>query len=268
MQYARALLRNLSRLWIIVLRTTLVMLIALTSMAAVAFQWYAQPLSIVGQSGVAGRGVGLREPIQITFSHAMDDARVAEGLEITPRTPIELRWNTQSTELSIVPRTGWLSDTAYTISLSATARSATFQSIDPWNMQFTTRAVLRVTQIVPATMSTNVPRENIAVVRFNQQMVPQSAINISLATPVLQISPPITHTQEWLDTTTLSLRSTVYEPNQRYRITVPATTRDSVGRELGTDVVTTFTTSADQVVSVTPADGAPHVGSKTHQLYT
>ena len=268
MQYARALLRNLSRLWIIVLRTTLVMLIALTSMAAVAFQWYAQPLSIVGQSGVAGRGVGLREPIQITFSHAMDDARVAEGLEITPRTPIELRWNTQSTELSIVPRTGWLSDTAYTISLSATARSATFQSIDPWNMQFTTRAVLRVTQIVPATMSTNVPRENIAVVRFNQQMVPQSAINISLTTPVLQISPPITHTQEWLDTTTLSLRSTVYEPNQRYRITVPATTRDSAGRELGTDVVTTFTTSADQVVSVTPADGARDVGSMTPLLMT
>ena len=263
MQYARALLRHLSRLWIIMLRTTLVVVVTLTSLAAVAFQWYEQSLSIVGQSGSAEQGIGLQEPIRITFSHAMDEARVAEGLEVTPRTPIEVRWNTQSTELSIVPRTSWLSDTTYTIQISATARSATYQPIDPWSMQFTTHPVLRVTQFLPATMSTNVPRESIAVVRFNHQMVAQSALLVPLSTPVLQISPPITHTQEWLDTTTVALRSTVYEPNQQYRITVPATTRDSVGRVLGTDVSHTFTISADQVISVTPPDGARHVGGAT-----
>jgi len=263
MQYARALLRHLSRLWIIVLRTTLIVVVTLTSLAAVAFQWYAQSLSIVGQSGSADQRIVLQEPIRIKFSHAMDDARVAEGLEVLPRTPIEVRWNAQSTELSIVPRTSWLSDTAYTIQISATARSATYQPIDPWSMQFTTRPVLRITQFLPATMSTNVPRESIAVVRFNQQMVAQSALLVPLSTPVLQISPPITNTQEWLDTTTVALRSTVYEPNQQYRITVPATTRDSVGRLLGTDVSHTFTISADQVISVTPPDGARHVGSTT-----
>ena len=268
MQHARALLRHLSRLWIIVLRTILIMMFTLTSVAGVAFQWYAQSLSIVGQSGSFGQGIGLQEPIRITFSHAMDEARVAEGLDVTPRTQVDLRWNTQSTELSIVPRTSWFSDTSYTIRLSAIARSATFQPIEPWNMQFTTRAVLRVTQFLPATMSTNVPRENIAVVRFNQQMVAQSALHVPLNTPVLQISPPITHTQEWLDTTTVALRSTVYEPNQQYRITVPATTRDSAGRQLGTDVSNTFTISADQVISVTPPDGATNIGGATPVVMT
>ena len=269
MQYARALLRHLSRLWIIVLRTTLIMVITIISVAGVAFQWYAESVSIVGQSGTAtGRGIGLQEPIRITFSHPMDEARVTNGLTVTPRTPINMRWNAQSTELSIVPRTSWLSDTAYTIGVSATARSATFQPIEPWSMQFTTRAVLRVIQFLPATMSTNVPRESIAVVRFNQQMVPQSAIHVPVITPVLQITPPITHTQEWLDSTTVALRSNAYEPNQQYRITVPAETRDTAGRILGTDVSHTYTISADQVISVTPADWARDVGSTTAVVLT
>ena len=68
MQHARALLRHLSRLWIIVLRTILIVMFTLTSVAGVAFQWYAQSLSIVGQSGSFGQGIGLQEPIRITFS--------------------------------------------------------------------------------------------------------------------------------------------------------------------------------------------------------
>ena len=102
MQYARALLRHLSRLWIIVLRTTLIMVITIISVAGVAFQWYAESVSIVGQSGTAtGRGIGLQEPIRITFSHPMDEARVTNGLTVTPRTPINMRWNAQSTELGL-----------------------------------------------------------------------------------------------------------------------------------------------------------------------
>ncbi len=268
MQYVRALLRQASRLWVIILRTALLFVVTLASVALIAFQWYTQSITIVGQPGAASRVIGLQEPIRVVFSQPMDEASVAEALQITPATAVLLSWNPQSTELSIGPRISWYADNAYVLHLAAPARSATLVPVDSWRMQFTTRAVLRVIEFLPAHLSTDVAQDSLVVVRFSQQMVPLVAVNIPLTQPILQISPPITNTQEWVDTATLTLRSEDLQPNQQYSVVVPAFTRDSRGRMLDTSVTHTFTTAADHIISVVPADGATDVGGTAPLIIT
>ena len=260
MQNAFALLRYASRLWIFVLRTTLITLGIACIAALLAFLSYKQTIAVVGQPASAQTIIGLREPIRVTFSQPMDERSVAETLRISPTTAVTLQWNQQSTEVTIVPRTQWKAESTYVVSLSQATRSATLMPIDTWSMQFTTRAVLRVTQFFPAHLSTDVATDTLVVVRFSQQMVPQSAIHIPLSAPLLYITPAIPTTQEWIDTQTLALASTSYAPNTRYTVVAPASLRDSNGRPLEATVTRTFTTRADQLNAITPADGATSIG--------
>ena len=261
MQNALALLRQASRLWIIVLRTTLIMFATMMMVALLAFQFYRESIAIIGQPASAQTVIGLQEPLRVVFSHPMDTASVASALTITPATAVELAWNARGTELTILPRASWIADSPYAILLDYPARSATFLPVEPWSMQFNTRAVLRITQFLPAHLSSDVPTDSLVVVRFTQQMVPQTAVQIPLAEPLLQISPNISTTQEWLDTQTLALSSTDYTPNQKYSVTVPATIRDSNGRTLDSALTRTFTTQSHSLNAITPPDGANAVGS-------
>ncbi|MFM2310004.1 MAG: hypothetical protein RLY87_2126, partial [Chloroflexota bacterium] len=69
MQNAFALLRYASRLWIFILRTTLITLGIACIAALLAFFNYTQTIAVVGHPASAQTIIGLREPVRVTFSH-------------------------------------------------------------------------------------------------------------------------------------------------------------------------------------------------------
>ena len=268
MQGALPLLRRISRLWVAVTQTALVILCVLIGAAIIVLPRYNPPVTVVSQPAAAAPILALREPVVLTFSAAMNQSSVAQALQILPETPVSLVWNSASTVVHITPATTWRADQSYTIALDATARSATRANVESWRSAFSTRAFLRVSQMFPRNLATDIAPSEPIIVRFSQQMVPRSRAGTTLTIPLVQLSPPHATTQRWLDTQTLLVRTEpAFTPATRYRITIPAGTTDSAGRALQQAVTQLFTTAEPRQFVISPADGATNVAAETPITY-
>lgn len=86
---------------------------------------------------------GLREPVHVSFSTAMDPASVAAALSVTPKTDVTLSWDATGQGLSIVPKAGWKPGAYYSVTIATDAVDRTGQKLaGPARSEFTTRAVV------------------------------------------------------------------------------------------------------------------------------
>jgi hypothetical protein len=83
---------------------------------------------------------GLREPVRLSFSSAMDPASVAAALRVSPATDVALTWDAAGQALTIAPKTGWKPGTYYTVTIAPSALDATGQGLAaPARAIFSTR---------------------------------------------------------------------------------------------------------------------------------
>jgi len=61
--------------------------------------------------------VGLKDPVIIRFKSPVITSNYREGIDITPKRPAYVKWNSNFTELSVEPRDFWVPGTQYTLSL-------------------------------------------------------------------------------------------------------------------------------------------------------
>ena len=86
---------------------------------------------------------GLREPVRLSFSDAMDPASVAAALKISPKTEVTLTWDAAGRALTIAPKAGWKVGAYYTVTIPAEALDRTGQQLaGPARSVFTTRAAV------------------------------------------------------------------------------------------------------------------------------
>lgn len=86
---------------------------------------------------------GVREPVHLSFSAAMDPASVAAALSVSPKTDVTLTWDAAGQGLTIAPKGGWKPGAYYSVSIAADALDATGQKLaGPARSVFTTRAVV------------------------------------------------------------------------------------------------------------------------------
>jgi Big-like domain-containing protein len=86
---------------------------------------------------------GLREPIRLSFSDAMDPASVAAALRISPKTDVTLAWDATGRALTIAPKAAWKVAAYYTVTIGAEALDRSGQQLaGPARSVFTTRAAV------------------------------------------------------------------------------------------------------------------------------
>lgn len=86
---------------------------------------------------------GLREPIRLTFSEAMDVASVAKALTVQPSTAVDLGWDAEGRTVTIAAHAGWQPGTYYRVSVSTAAADLTGRNLaEPARAVFTTRSVI------------------------------------------------------------------------------------------------------------------------------
>jgi hypothetical protein len=68
-------------------------------------------------------GVALNRNVQVTFSEAMDVVTTEAALSITPGVTCDVAWNAAGTTATCVPDADFAADTAYTLTVAATAES-------------------------------------------------------------------------------------------------------------------------------------------------
>ncbi len=100
----------------------------------------------VGPAALAGSiepHHGLREPVRVSFSSAMDPVSVASALSVEPSTPVVLTWDTAGRALTVAPKSGWKASTYYTVTIAPGAADATGQKLAaPARAIFTTRPAI------------------------------------------------------------------------------------------------------------------------------
>lgn len=93
-----------------------------------------------------GLAIATDATVTVPFAGAMDTASVEAVLELDPAQPVTFEWNAEATEVSISPRTRWVTDRTYLISVSAAARRADGSEVgSPSRFAFTTQAAPAVT---------------------------------------------------------------------------------------------------------------------------
>lgn len=71
-----------------------------------------------------GAATGLRAPVAITFSEAMDPTSVAAALQVDPPTTVAVSWNEPGTVLTVRPVSHWAAGTYHTLSVAPGALAA------------------------------------------------------------------------------------------------------------------------------------------------
>jgi hypothetical protein len=99
------------------------------------------PLGPGAFAGSIESGHGLREPIRLSFSEAMDVASVAKALTVEPSTALDLAWDAGSRTVTIGATAGWKPGAYYAISISTSALDLTGRKLaEPARAVFTTRS--------------------------------------------------------------------------------------------------------------------------------
>jgi hypothetical protein len=86
---------------------------------------------------------GVRQPVHLSFSAAMDPASVAAALSVSPKTEVTLTWDAAGQRLTVAPKAGWKPGAYYSVTIAGDALDLTGQKLaGPARSVFTTRAVV------------------------------------------------------------------------------------------------------------------------------
>jgi hypothetical protein len=187
----------------------------------------------VGPASLAGSiepHHGLREPIRLSFSAAMDPASVKSALAIEPATNVELSWDAAGQALTIVPKTGWKPGTYYTVTIARTAVDQTGQKLaSPARSIFTTRGPLGGRLVASATaVKGRVPSST------SFSIVYDGPVDLAALETAFKIEPPVEGTFETATSpaggsSVTFVPATALAPNTVYTISIGGVVRDADG---------------------------------------
>ena len=264
-QRQRILMRiiyHLRRFWMTLLVVIVVIPIILTVWYGIHTLWHIPPLGITVTQPRATHNIAINQAITLVFSRNVDPRTLTPALQIAPHHEYRATWDTNNTTLTLTPLTPWQPDTRYTLTI--TPASPGDGDIDlAWNMQFTTTPGLHIQTLIPADQSHDVALGTFAVIRFSQPMVAQHQIAQTIPNTLLQITPPISGTVQWLDQTTLMFRPDHWRADSRYTITNTPHLLDIKGQQLSTPLTWQFHTIATRIDQVIPANNSQNVALTT-----
>jgi Bacterial Ig-like domain len=268
-QRQRMLMRiiyRLRRFWMTFLVVIVVIPIILTVWYGIHSLWHIPPITITVTQPFDTHNIAINQPITLVFSRHISPNALTTALQIAPYHQYRTTWDTNNTTLTITPTTPWQPDTRY--NLTITPDPSVDGGIDhAWNMQFTTAPGLHIQTLIPENKSHDVTLSTSAVIRFSQPMVAQHQVAQSIPNTLLQITPPISGTIEWLDQTTLVFRPDHWRADSRYTITNTPQLLDIQGQQLSTPLIWQFHTIATHIDQVIPANNSQNIALNTPIIF-
>ncbi len=263
-QQQRTLMRiiyRLRRFWMTLLVVIVCIPIILTVWYGIHTLWHIPPLTITVNQPLDTHNIASNQSITLVFNRQVDP-QVQGAIQLLPPHEYNAQWDTTNTTLTITPLTPWQPDTRYTLTI--TPDSHADEGIGhAWNMQFTTAPGLHIQTLIPEHQSHDVALSTFAVIRFSQPMVSQSQIDQPVLNQLLQITPPISGTLQWIDQTTLLFRPDHWRADSSYTITSTPQLLDLQGQRLTTPLTWQFHTIATRIDQVIPANNSQNVALTT-----
>ena len=115
---------------------------------------------------------------------------------------------------------------------------------------------LRVEQVIPSDGDEEVPVEAQILVQFSRAMAPLTVLAALKEDDVVEFSPPIAGTGEWLNTALYRFRPQQLDPATEYTARIGAGLTSVTDEQLPADFVWTFTTIAPAVTAIAPDDNS------------
>ncbi|WP_162909504.1 Ig-like domain-containing protein [Aggregatilinea lenta] len=223
------------------------------------------PPIVVDTSPLAGEELPLDGAVTLYFDQAMDRAAVEGAFSVSPDVAGTLAW-TDDTTLVFTPSEDYARATEYTFTLGAGAASAQGVTLaEPFALSLQTIGYLEVSEVLPASDSTDVETSAVFTVIFNRPVVPLVAAEDMGDLPQpLVFDPPVEGEGEWLNTSIYTFTpADGLRGGTTYTVTIPAGLEDVTGGVLQDDYTWTFSTVAPRVTSVSPSDGSQPVVLET-----
>ena len=219
------------------------------------------PPTIVESEPPAGSTIPLQEPITLYFNQDMDQASVESAISGVPALSGTFTWKNSST-LIYSPDSPLQPDTSLVIHLGTSAKAINGLSLtEPLQIDYYVPDNLLATHLLPTPEGSEIDPASAIVVTFNQPVVPLGA-PLSEAPPAFSLSPAVSGTGEWINTSTYMFTA---EPGLSggvtYQAKISSTLRSTFGTGLDPESPTswTFSTSYPQLLDFSPHDGAGNV---------
>ncbi|MEQ8672256.1 MAG: Ig-like domain-containing protein [Aggregatilineales bacterium] len=219
-------------------------------------------LQVVDTDPLEGEELGLSDDITVYFDRFIDCATANGALTISPQIAGEVICNESDNQLTFSPEGDYQPATVYTLTLADTITATDGNRLaEPFSLSLETAGFLRITQVLPAPETQDVPSDAVITVIFNRPVVPLGTVDdmANLPTP-LTISPTVSGQGEWLNTSIYTFTpDPAWAGGQTYEVIVDGV--ESVdGMTLSQTYGWTFTTESPRVIGVMPEDAAGSVG--------
>src|SRR5512133_1302873 len=159
------------------------------------------PPTIIETEPPVGSEIPLQSLLTIYFSEKMDRASVESALTGDFPGGFVFSW-VDDAILTLAPKTALPASKKVPFTLAASAKStAGLAALEPVSFSYQTPGPLKVSQILPAAMASDVSPDSAVVVAFTQRVVPLGADSASLPAG-LTLEPAAQGKGEWLNTST------------------------------------------------------------------
>lgn len=210
------------------------------------------PLTKGAFGPVVGTGIGLAEPLSISFSAPMDQASVGALTSVSPAAPVTLTWDATSTRLTIAPTGSWDPATYHTVTVAAGALARSGQPLlAPIRTGFLTRAPASVAIVATEKVGTRVGGSTAFEVTVDQP------VDSEEATTAIRLEPDVPGTVVATDAGPDGATTFVFTPDgglradTRYRLVVSGL-HDSDGATIVATSLLVRTAKAPAVVRFRP----------------
>jgi uncharacterized protein YkwD len=199
--------------------------------------------------------------IAIAFSTPMNQSSVAASLKIEPAAAVDLRWNADNTQLTVVPTAGWRPGGFYTITVQPGALAQTGRPLSqPARAAFLVRAATQGTITAVGTSHGRVGVDATFLVAFDH---PVSAAAILGA---VQVKPAVAGT---ITPVTRAGASSAFvfdptaalQPDTQYRLALSPGVRDVDGAVVAARAIAFHTVAGPRIVRFRPLAKTTHVDS-------
>jgi len=222
---------------------------------------------VIASSPAPQEEIAPDQPIQLTFDQPMDQASVAQALQLQANgtatnavaqiQSLQLSWRDDHT-LTVMLAAPLARGQSYTLTIGANAKSTAGVALgDPYKLAFDVTAALKVMQVIPAPNTTQVEAGSTITVIFSRPVVPlvTTGQQTDLVQP-LTLSPDVSGHGEWVNTSIYLFHPDKPLPGgTTFTVTVKPDLKDVTGSPLGAPYSWSFSTIAPQVLNVVPQQG-------------
>lgn len=197
------------------------------------------------------------------FSQPMNPRTVERALRFEPAITARLVWNSDYTNLTIIPLENLQPETQYQIILDSQARSRQLVTLkQEYRQSFQTAPAPAVLAVLPAAESTDVAVTAPLLLQFSRPMISQATPGQTRPFPALTLTPPTPGQVTWLTPSVALFRPDApLLAATRYTVRLDANLSDTQGETLGRDNTWSFTTSLPRVLSFSPTDASRFISS-------